>query len=168
MFNPKHINECLQELSQCREFADAPDVISFDIFLHDVEYNPTKKDNEELSAEKAAEFCQKLSLPHDFTESVYQSILSSKLGYAPQTHDQRLRHDIDWGILGYSQERFQEYDKGIAREFSGMENFRERRIEFFEIILSLPHIYYLEHFQNKYEDRAKENIEEAIERLEAT
>ena len=75
--------------------------------------------------------------------------------------------DIDLSILGQTEERFLEYEAQIRKEYAWVPRiiFGPKRAEILEGFLRRERIYRTEWFYNKYEERARRNIEGSIGKL---
>jgi len=58
--NAQHITDCLKEFDSVRDAAQEPLAVELAIWFHDAIYNPRAGDNEERSAELAAQFDEKI------------------------------------------------------------------------------------------------------------
>lgn len=156
--NAQHINECLEEFDNVRTLATNPIAVEFAIWFHDAIYNPHATDNEEQSAILAAEF-------NDSAE-VRALILATKHAKVPHDSEAKLLVDVDLAILGKSA-RFWEYDAQIRREYAfvPLEIYQEKRAKILEKFLARPALYQLDYFQGRYEEKARANLREAIQRL---
>ena len=96
-------------------------------------------------------------------------ILDTKHTKPPHDTDGALLVDIDLTILGQSWERFEEYERQIRQEYEWVEakTFAEGRSAMLKSFLKRPCIYYTNHFGDKYEARARMNLERSITRLTA-
>jgi predicted metal-dependent HD superfamily phosphohydrolase len=153
-----HIETCLSEL------ADIPDAIQFAIWYHDAIYDPQAKDNEERSADLAA---QVAGLSDEFIHSVRRLILSTKHSVQPTQPDEQILVDIDLAILGQPELAFDEYERQIRFEYSWVpdEMFAKGRCAVLASFLSRPTIYSTDAFRAKYEKRARQNLAHSIAAL---
>lgn len=175
--NVDHVIHCLKEFQEARHLAENPNVVEFSLFEHDVIYDPRDVNggNEGLSAELAVEHCRELGFPEVFAEKVSKFVratahLSTNHVYG-SNRDIDLILDIDLAILGQSEEIFEEYNKGIEKEYSwvkekyGEEFYRERRAKVLEKFLKKKPLYLTDHFRDKYEEKAKENLHMKVTEL---
>ena len=113
--NAEHIAECLNELRAAENLAgDRGNEIEMALWLHDFVYDPTRNDNEQLSAVVAREVCREGGLPPDFGARVDDLIMATRHAEDPSEEAAQLVVDIDLSILGKSADRFQ---LGAPRRF---------------------------------------------------
>ena len=75
--------------------------------------------------------------------------------------------DVDLSILGRERKEFERYERGIREEYRWVPApmYRRKRLEILHSFLNRPAIYATEHFRDRYEIRARENLEWAIQGL---
>lgn len=163
----RHIRECLEVLDANVALADYPDALRWAILFHDIVYDTTVDDglNVAASAERAIVAAREAGLPDDLAHT------SGKLVMAT-THtdddlassDERLIADIDLVVLAWPWEIFCEYGERIRREYPWATDaeYREGRAAFFENMLAKPRLYLTEQFRDRYEMRARANIERGL------
>ncbi len=117
------------------------DVVFLTCFFHDIVYDATKKDNEELSAAALAEFAADTALPDSVRDPVFRITMATKkhTEWTPQqvptalaagassvelerpiaqeVLDTQVFLDMDLAILGASPSRYEEYSSQIAIEY---------------------------------------------------
>ena len=138
------------------------------IWYHDIVYDSTKQDNEEVSARIAQEAAQKFVLNNGFGQRVHDLIIVTK-GHLPSNNpDSRYLIDIDFGILGKDEVRFNEYEQGIRKECSQYpdELYNQGRAEILKGFLERDFLYQTDYFRNNYEDKARKNLQKIIETLQ--
>jgi len=164
--NAEHIAHCLAEFRAASRLAENPAEVELALWLHDVIYDPRRADNEEQSAEFARTFCREAGIEH---ERVVDLIFATKHNVAPASKDSRLVVDIDLAILGQPEERFWRYEKEIREEYAFVAEdvFRMKRGEILEKILQCERVYASEFFFAKYEQDARRNLKQSVERLRA-
>ncbi|MFH1383524.1 MAG: pantetheine-phosphate adenylyltransferase [Candidatus Omnitrophota bacterium] len=183
--NLDHIEYMLKELENVKDRANDRAALTFAIWFHDIIYDSTRNDNEEKSADCAVDVCNKLKLSDTFAERVKELILITKHHeVSPDDTDAKILIDLDLAILGGAQiasvqfilgfsdyvvieaaERvLKQYDHGIRKEFSFVDGmaYVVGRSEILQKFLDRDFIYHFDYFREKYEDRAKENLEQLI------
>ncbi|MBI4980402.1 pantetheine-phosphate adenylyltransferase [Candidatus Woesearchaeota archaeon] len=162
--NIVHIAHSLQELDGVKSSVRDYDALELALFLHDVVYDTHALDNEEQSAEFARKMLGEAGVNCDFTEEVKALILYTKHKVEPPEQDARLLCDIDLAIIGQPEKVYDEFERNIRKEYHWVpeEIFRMERKKLLEAFLSRPQIYYTEHFRQKYEAPARENMGRAI------
>ena len=165
--NLRHIAECLAEFDSAAHLAQESVAVELAIWFHDAMYDTHAPDNEERSAELAQQRIAECGGDADLCRSVVALVLATK-AHDPSVHpDAPLFVDIDLSILGQAEERFQEYETQIRREYEWVAErlFEVRRAEILEGFLLRRRIYTTEHFLRKYEKQARENLKVSIRRL---
>ena len=77
--------------------------------------------------------------------------------------------DIDMAILGAEKGRFNQYDLSVEIEYTNefrYEDYLHGRLQFLRTLLEKEHLYQTDAFRAKYEERARNNIQLLIKRLE--
>lgn len=164
-----HIRHCLDELEQVRELATNPDAVELALWYHDAIYDTKTKDSEERSAELAVKMARDASLPESFGQSVVNLIMATKHSESPTDPDVQLLVDIDLSILGQSEEKFDEYEQQVRREYGWVfeDAFVAGRSAILKSFLDRTTIYSTQFFRNKYEMQAQRNIIKSLARLSA-
>jgi len=165
--NCQHISDCLNKFESVRDVAREPLAVEFAIWFHDAIYNPRAADNEERSAELAAQFIKETGVAREVKPAVIQLILATKHHDGTFHRDAALMVDIDLSIFGQTPEQFWKYEEQIRAEYEWVpENiFATKRAEILERFLSREKIFGTEFFFSKYEARARINLAESVRRL---
>jgi len=165
--NLEHIDNCLAEFDEIKELLDDPKAVEFAIWYHDAIYDAKAKDNELKSAELAAGVCNALGLSSDFSSKVFDLILSTKHDFVPIDFDAKFMVDIDLSIFGQDADKFGKYEQGIRNEYALVEPeaFNVGRSAVLIKFLGRPAIYLTEKFSQKYEAKARENLNESLKKL---
>ncbi len=166
--NLEHLSDLL-----CLQQQYAPDIIDNDsvlhaIFFHDIIYTTTRKDNEEKSAQEAVQYLQNTRCPVDKQQKVYHYIMATA-GHQNPLADPDLDYllDFDLHILGATPAQYDAYTKQIRKEYWIYPAFmyNKGRKSVLQHFLSQPHIYKTAAFREKYELKARENMERELEAL---
>jgi predicted metal-dependent HD superfamily phosphohydrolase len=163
----EHIAECLREFRNVEQtISDSKDT-EMALWLHDVIYDPKSPDNEEQSAKFATEIFREAHLSNDFAARVRQLILATRHNVIPSEASARMMVDIDLSILGQDPKRFWRYEDDIRKEYAFVPDrlFRTKRAEILEAFLRRERIYQTEFFASRYEQLARENLNESVRRL---
>ena len=162
-----HIQHCLSEFDRARHLTRIPNAIEWALWYHDVIYDTKAGDNEENSAALAAEVAGGASLHRLFAQGVTNLILTTKHDAVPVDPNAQLLVDIDLSILGQPEDRFNEYERQIRREYEWVPeaSFVSGRSMILEAFLARPMIYSTQFFRDKYEVRARQNIERSLAQL---
>lgn len=164
--NATHILACLQTFDELRELAESPDEVELAIWYHDAIYDPTRQDNEARSAELAVEVLASVGLDAS-SQSVYALIMATDHRQPSATNDQRLLVDIDLSILAAAAPAYQAYTEAVRSEYGHFPDalYRPGRAAVLKKFLERPVIFTTEPGKARWEQRARENIEEEIRGL---
>ncbi len=162
-----HIGHCLEEFGPVRHLATIPDVIELAFWYHDAIYDTKANDNEEQSAALALEVVRNASLSDDFGQIVVNLIMATKHSVIPTDSDAQLFVDIDLSILGQPEDKFDEYERQVCKEYEWVpeDQFVSGRSAILKSFLDRPNIYATQFFRNKYEAQARRNIARSLARL---
>ncbi|HKQ78176.1 MAG TPA: hypothetical protein VJ810_31040 [Blastocatellia bacterium] len=144
------------------------DAVYFAVWFHDVIYDTKRSDNEEKSAEFAAEALASLGVPEQTTAIVQEMILATKShSGANLSWDTKAFLDLDTSILGAPEEIYKEYRSAIRKEYSWVPDivYRKGRTKILKDFLERERIYYTEEIRARYELQARHNIEEEVRDL---
>lgn len=155
--NLAHVEDCLAALSQVDGLAaHEREILTEAIWWHDAVYEPTRSDNEELSAELAERHVRA-----DISGEVGRLIRLTK------THDvgadDRLGAiliSIDLSILGAEPARYDAYAAAIRQEFIHVSDadYRVGRAAVLRRLAARPAIYPDAGFAARYDQRARDNL----------
>lgn len=162
----QHLAECLAAFEAAAHLSARPAEVEAALWFHDAIYDPHRNDNEERSAALARSALGAAGVEREAVARVAASILRTQHHADPQNDDQRLLLDVDLSILGADEPRFDEYEHQIRREYGFVSeaSFRARRGNLLEAFLLRPHLYHLEHFRERLEQRARANLMRSIGR----
>jgi len=170
--NTVHLQDCLTQFDSVRASANQPDQLEMALWFHDAIYNPHAADNEAQSAAWAIQALTQGGIALTLAEQVAEFILATQHQALPQEDgtklgDAQLMVDVDLSILGRDPAIFDDYDRQIRLEYHWVpeKQFCERRAQLLTGFLCRPVIYQTEHFYNRYEAQAKQNLTRAIGRL---
>jgi predicted metal-dependent HD superfamily phosphohydrolase len=152
-----HLRHCLRELE---EVPAVPEV-ELALWFHDFIYDTRAKDNEERSADRAAEVARSMKLSEAI---VRECILATRHAAPPKRDEAKLVVDIDLSILGTDSARFDEYERQIREEYAWVPEsiFRAERAKILQSLLNRPSIYSTERLRTKWERRAQENLKRVL------
>lgn len=171
------INKC-EELFKEGKIKDRINV-TLAIWFHDVIYVPSRSDNEDRSCVKFKEFCddieRALVLENTFNcidpDKICYYIMCTKHHFDEKIYtDSDLNYLLDLDLYTFSLETnaYLETNKGIKFEYTHHlteEEFKTGRTNFLQKVLGKTNIFRSEEFINKYEAKARENINKEIEIL---
>lgn len=165
--NLTHLENLYNELYLCKELIEDWDTVLFALFYHDIIYKSTRNDNEEQSAELAAQRLKEINYPEDKTERCRQMILATKSHLPVSDNDINLFTDADLSILGYNWSKYKQYYQQVREEYSFYPDilYNPGRKKVLKHFLSMSFIYKTDFFRTKYEENAKENIRKELTKL---
>lgn len=173
--NIVHVYKCLEEFNELKDAVNhlgfqvvGLDHIECAVWYHDVVYSTTGSANEIASALIAAEHLSGLGMPEEFIEIVRRLITATELKHEPVDILERYTKDIDLSIFGQKGKDYREYVARVRLEYGHFEDkeFREERLKIMKEFLEQDKIFHTEFFQEKYEEKARQNIMREIESLE--
>lgn len=170
--NANHIHQCLEQFEYVRHLPNDPEAVEMAIWFHDAIYDPRCRNNEFESALFAFSALKDMELRSDWRAWVYILIRSTKhssLQPEEKEIDIQVINDIDLLSLGKPWGEFVLDSIHIREEYSRISDadFRVRRCKFFWKLLKRSNIYQTQYFHNKYEIRARENLERWIKEFGA-
>lgn len=165
-----HLENILQQLIPVKDRIENWDVVLFTLYYHDIIYDALKPDNEEQSAELAAERMEQLNIPVQLIGKCKDQILATKTHVKSPDNDTNYFTDADLSILGQDAERYRAYSKNVRLEYAHYPDavYNEGRTKVLNHFLNLERIYKTDFFYEKYEERAKQHILEEIKELQHT
>ncbi len=163
-----HVAHVLKELSAVQSFIEHREQVEVALWYHDAVYNTKEKGNEEKSAELAEQRLSRAGINSKVIDGVTALILTTKHQVLPQTLDGKYLVDIDLSILGKSEKEFYEYERDIRLEYSWVpeEQFKQGRTVILQGFLDRDSIYFTDFFRQKYEERARRNLQKSMSLLE--
>lgn len=168
--NLNHIRECLVEFDQAKELSRNPDTLEFAIFYHDIFFDASFNSNQERSSRLAYHICIGNGVPTDQVWEISDLILATKGNAYSINIDEELLVDIDNSIFGKEPEKFDEYENNFRTEclkYTHTYSYNANRAGLLKKILDRPSIYLTTFFQEKYEEKARENLKRLSESLES-
>jgi predicted metal-dependent HD superfamily phosphohydrolase len=159
----QHLRECLALLEPALDLAQRPGEVELALWFHDAVYDPKGKGNEARSADWAVGALAHAGAGSEVQEQVRALIMATCHDVVPVDDDARLLVDIDLAILGADPARFAEYDAQVREEYRWVPDliYRVKRKEVLAGFLARPAIYWTERLGERFEARARENLQEA-------
>ncbi|KAL2128986.1 hypothetical protein VTI74DRAFT_8374 [Chaetomium olivicolor] len=170
-----HIKSLLNLLSTHRaHFSDAA-AVEAAIWYHDAVYDPqaAAPSNEVRSAELAGARLansvepKRLEWIRKVIVATATHALPEGLGCKEEEGDARLFLDMDLSILGADEDKFDEYEAAVRKEYEsvGEEMWRAGRAAVLKGFLQRGRIYQSELFRGLYEEKARANMRRSLEGL---
>lgn len=165
--NFKHLKDLSLELASVQHKIQHWDVILFTLYYHDIIYNTSNNDNEEKSAELAAQRMQEIGVDRCDIERCRQQILATKGHAAQADSDTNYFTDADLSILGKSPTEYASYCSNIRKEYSNYPYslYQQGRKKVVQHFLSMGKIFKTKVFYDKYEEQAKQNLSHELKSL---
>jgi predicted metal-dependent HD superfamily phosphohydrolase len=162
-----HLDACLREFDEARDLASRPAEAELALWLHDAVYRSWRRDNEQRSADMAANTLS--SAPAEPLDRIRQMILATQHADVALEGDAALVTDIDLSILGQTPPIYTMFERAIRREYWWVPRARyvagRRRV--LVGFVNRPAIYHHRRFHEKYEAQARANIATALSLLTA-
>ncbi|AZO75149.1 MAG: hypothetical protein E5V92_01775 [Mesorhizobium sp.] len=172
--NLAHIEAMLALAEKYRSLLHDPGAVEAAIWFHDAVYDSRAKDNEAKSASLAA---KKLSgrISPDRLARVAAIINATATHQLPLLDDEKAASDaafvldMDLAILGAGPDAFDAYETAVRREYGWVEEpmWRAGRAAVLKSFLARPHIFHTAEFRQRFEPRAKQNLERSLAALKA-
>jgi len=164
-----HIAACLALLAEQDGLsAHERRVLEYAIWWHDAVYDPTRPDNEAVSADMARRDLASLGEPASVADEVARLILLTK-GHTVATGDRlgALLVSIDLAVLGGEPADYDAYAAGVRHEYAHVPEaaFRAGRSRVMQHFLDAEAIYPDPAFRARLEARARTNIAREIAAL---
>lgn len=165
--NLTHIENCFSIFDRTKFLPAHPEEVELAIWFHDVAYNTRRDDNEQKSAEWAEGVISQSGLSSGVAGKVSNLILATRHRVQVWDPDAQLMADVDLSILGADPESFWLYEANIRKEYAWVPEdlFRSRRVEILRSFLSRQSIYYHEQCRGMFEEKARSNLKQAVEKL---
>lgn len=165
----QHLDECFAQYESIWALCQRPGAVSLALWLHDAIYDPRSTANEDASAELAAAMLATADAGADLSDRVRELILATRHTAAPTSPDAGVVVDIDLAILAADATRFEQYECQIRREYDWVAEdlYRQGRRRLLRDFAARPWIYHTSFFRERFEQRARRNIDLALARLSA-
>lgn len=166
--NTRHLGNLLTLQQQYAPLIVDNDSLLFAIFYHDLVHKATRHDNEEKSAQEALQFLKKIAYPKEKQQKVHAFIMATH-GHKNPLADPDLDYflDFDLHILGASPSLYNAYTQQIRKEYTLYPAYfyKKGRRRVLKHFLGQTGIYRTAAFREKYEKKARENMEREMEML---
>lgn len=162
-----HIEDCLDQLDRAPGIAERTEDVEAALWFHDVVYDVRSTTNELRSAERAAAFLRDAGAGPDVARRVYDLVLATKHGDAALVGDAAAVVDVDLSILGRDEATYDAFERAIREEYAWVPEplYRDKRAEILASFLERARVYSTDVFRDRFEARARRNLERAIRAL---
>ena len=165
--NLDHLENLFFQLSAVHEDIENWKALLFTLYYHDFVYNAKKKNNEELSADKAKEVMTKLGVDKKTIKLTFDQIIATKQHETSKNSDTNYFLDADLSILGANWSAYENYFQNVREEYSMYPKvmYKPGRKKAMTHFLKMDRIYKTDYFYEKLERQARNNIQEEIDLL---
>jgi predicted metal-dependent HD superfamily phosphohydrolase len=159
-----HLDHLVGQLLSVRDSIANWDAVLFALYYHDIVYDVLKKNNEEKSALLAEKRMTALQIPRESIEASTRHILATKMHLASDDSDTNFFTDADLSILGGDWNAYNIYRHQVRKEYSVYPDmlYKPGRRKVLEHFLQMKRIFKTDSFFDKYENRAKLNLEKEL------
>lgn len=160
----KHIEDCLNVFKEVSATCPNPNAVEYAIWYHDIVYEPMGHDNEALSTHRAHFDAGRIKADQSLVKHIERLIMATQHKVPPVEDDEKCICDCDLAILGADDASFAHYEEGIRKEYPSIPEivFREERIKILERFLKRDRIFHTALLFDKYEKKARINLEKSI------
>ena len=164
----EHVSACLRHLDSCSAELDRPREVEIALWFHDAIYKPLSSHNEKESADWAASFLAESGAAGDEAARVHRLIMVTEHNAPTQTKDESALVDIDLSILGADPAVYDIFEQGVREEYRLVPSFiyRKKRAAILRGFMERPQIFTSGFFSEAVERQAKENLSNAVSKLE--
>ncbi|MEA5576745.1 hypothetical protein [Anabaena sp. UHCC 0451] len=164
----QHIHSILSTIDILKNYVEDLPSVQLAAWFHDVVYNTHAQDNEEKSAEFAADMLKDLAISSENITKIKNLILCTKTHQADNIDGQVLL-DADLAILSADSVQYQEYTQAIRQEYAWVSEteYITGRGKVLERFLQRPSIYFTSLMLESSEKLARLNMMEELKFLKS-
>jgi predicted metal-dependent HD superfamily phosphohydrolase len=164
--NLLHLESLILELIPVKARFTNWSVVVFAVVYHDIVYKAIKSDNEEKSAQLAVQRLNGIAVPEESVDRCRKFILSTK-SHEKADEEVDLFTDADLSVLGRTPDEYRLYAAQVRKEYSIYPDFlyNPGRKKVLLHFLGMRTIYKTSFFRDKYETRARENMQAELATL---
>jgi predicted metal-dependent HD superfamily phosphohydrolase len=157
----------LGQLQTCKHLIQDWNATLFALYYHDYIYKSTAKDNENLSADVAAEKLFLIGQSAEMISKVTEMILATKGHDVSNNGDTNYFTDSDLSILGSSRDHYVTYANQVRKEYKIYPDilYKPGRKKILNYFQEMVDIFKTDFFQVRFEKSARENIAWELESL---
>ncbi len=144
--------------SRAPDHLDLP-AVRLAVLYHDAVYDPTRSDNEAVSAALSARVADQLGWPADRAAVVHRLVLATA-AHAPAAPDEAVLVDADLAVLGAEPKDYTAYVAGVRSEYRHVDaaQWTIGRTAVLRRFLDAPVIFHTELMRDERESRARANL----------
>ena len=165
-----HLAAVLDLVDEFSADAEDADAVRLAAWFHDAVYDPERGDNEDRSARLAERMLTDTDLPLETIAEVARLVrLTATHDPAPADRNGRVLCDADLAILAAEPAEYAAYAAAVREEYAFVpdELFATARADVLESLLALPELFRTETARERFEDRARHNVETELTLLRA-
>ena len=162
-----HVYSCLNLLDGLPVAGENKDMLEFAIWFHDLIYNVASQTNEQESATLAYDWLENRNVSYAQEIKRMIELSADYVNGQPVNEAEKIFHDLDLAILGSPKVTYEEYATNIRKEYKHMsdEEFDKGRASFITKIIEKEIIFQTEAFQDLFEETARQNMRDELEKL---
>jgi predicted metal-dependent HD superfamily phosphohydrolase len=156
-----HLADVLTRVDELADVAVDLDVVRLGAWFHDAVFEPTATDNEERSAELAAEVLRRLRVAPTAVGSVARLVrLSATHDPGPDDRDGAVLCDADLGVLALEPVGYGAYVAAVRSEYGHLsdDEWRIGRAAVLRGLLERPHLFATAPGRERWEAAARSNV----------
>ncbi len=156
-----HLDDLVKVLLPVKEAIQDWTILVFSIAYHDIIYQVDNSNNEEQSASLARLRLSQLNLAESRIEKCVAMIRATKQHSFSEDSDTNYFTDADLSILGAEPKEYKTYAEWIRREYQIYPHpiYQAGRKKVLQHFLERPRIYKTAYFLERYEKKARKNLE---------
>lgn len=163
----QHLENLLLQLAMAKPLLQDWNTILFSLFYHDIVYNSLRSDNEEKSALLAEKRMTQLGVPTGMVIQCKEQVLATKLHTISSDSDTNYFTDADLSVLGQPWQDYKTYFQQVRKEYAIYPDiiYKPGRKKVLEHFLSMDHIFKTDFYRGRYEEQARQNLQEELTSL---
>jgi predicted metal-dependent HD superfamily phosphohydrolase len=168
--NREHLTAVLELVDELADHAADADAVRLGAWFHDAVYDPERADNEERSAWLAERMLTDTDLPPETIVEVARLVrLTTSHAPEPQDSNGQVLCDADLAILAASPTDYAAYASAIREEYAFVpdEFFTAGRADVLTSLLALPMLFHTPAARERFELKARHNLETELILLRA-
>ena len=146
---------------------DELNITSQSIFFHDIIYIPSRNDNEEESINVFEKFYSETNPKNLKKVKVIEFITETKNHLLSENYDDEVNLFLDMDMHIIAEDNWEDYENKIRKEYCYVDDneYKNKRKQFLENLLNKEKIFRTNIFYNTYEQIARNNINNIINKL---
>jgi predicted metal-dependent HD superfamily phosphohydrolase len=165
--NLLHLDNLVNELLPIKDKISDWQTLIMSVAYHDIVYNTLSQDNEEKSAAIARDRLSRMNVSEWQKDKCYRQIMATKKHPPSNDTDTDYFTDADLAVLGAHEAAYETYSKQIRKEYIFYPDllYKPGRKKVLSHFLACRAIYKTSWFHHKYEEQARINLANELEKL---